>query len=872
MTVAAGSRLGPYEITGRIGAGGMGEVYRARDSRLGRSVAVKVLPPQFASDPDRLRRFEQEARAVAALSHPNVLAVYDVGTHEGSPFIVTELLEGESLRDRLRVGGLTVRKAVETAVQIAQGLAAAHEKGIVHRDLKPGNVFVTANGQVKILDFGLAKLTQSETTHDPYAETVSGEPSTESGAVLGTMGYTSPEQLRGDRADARSDIFSFGCVLYEMLSGVSPFLKRTGVETVTAIMSEDPAPLSGTGRAVAPALQEIASRCLEKRPEDRFSSAHDLALALRAVSGGSETPATVKAPRHVLRRRWLLAAAAAVVLLVAGGALLWRQRAQRPTLDPKRVVVAIFENRSGDSSLDALGRLAAESISEGLSRTGIVDVVPSSTVFALARQGAAGDRAGVKDPARRLADETGARLVVSGAYYVQGGEIRVHAAITDATTGRSTPLEQAVAAQSAPEKAVDSVRQRVMGAIAVRFDATAQVGSAGTAPDYRAYQEYLAGQELMYQDDGAAIARFTRALEIDPTFVAARIAVISRAFAISKPAEAASQLAILETQRERLTPAQQSLLAAFRARAAGRHEEALAAVREAARLTPNDVASAFMLATYAGHAYHLRESAEIWSSPLLREQFETKTGRGSRRWMYWWNLGLALHFLGEDERALAEVRRGRALNPDAASLVLVELLPLAGLARIDEIEPVIDEGSRMPSRFTRGDLMETVSVELRWHGHREAGVRWANRAVEWGRGRSAEQAGQAGARLLLAHALCLAERWDEARPLLQALVHESRDDTDSMSFLGIVAARRGERSEAMRISEELRRVERPSGPGGNTVGRAGIAAHIGEKERAFELLREALAEGYSLEGLHADFRLEPLRGYPPFEELMKPKG
>jgi tetratricopeptide (TPR) repeat protein len=324
----SGTRLGPYEIVALLGAGGMGEVYRARDTRLGRDVAIKVLPPEFAADAERLRRFEQEARAVAALSHPNVLAVFDVGTHETIPYLVTELLEGDSLRDRLRAGGLTVRKAVETAVQIAQGLSAAHEKGIVHRDLKPGNVFVTTNGQVKILDFGLAKLTHPETPSDPYARTVSGEPSTESGAVLGTMGYTSPERLRGDRADARSDIFSFGCVLYEMLSGTSPFLKRTGAETVTAIMSEDPAPLSGTGRMIAPALQEIVSRCLEKRLEDRFSTAHDLALALRAYSAGSETPATAPARSRSL----LLAGGVLTVAAIVAALAIWRpwRAASRP--------------------------------------------------------------------------------------------------------------------------------------------------------------------------------------------------------------------------------------------------------------------------------------------------------------------------------------------------------------------------------------------------------------------------------------------------------------------------------------------------------------------------------------------------------------
>src|SRR5512136_2633088 len=325
MSLTPGMRVGPYEVVAPVGAGGMGEVYRARDTRLGRDVAIKVLPAEFASDPERLRRFEQEARAVAALDHPNILALYDVGTHEGAPYLVTELLEGESLRDRLQAGPLPPRKAVELSVQIAQGLSAAHAKGIIHRDLKPGNVFVTKEGHVKILDFGLAKLAQPKSLAEAAQATTMLE-ATEAGTRLGTVGYMSPEQVRGQSVDQRSDIFAFGCVLYEMVSGSSPFRRETAADTTSAILHEDPAPLSGTGQAIAPALQEIVSRCLEKRPEERFSSAHDLALALRAVSGGPETPtpAPVRAPSG--KRRVVGLVVAGVALLAVVGVLFVKLR------------------------------------------------------------------------------------------------------------------------------------------------------------------------------------------------------------------------------------------------------------------------------------------------------------------------------------------------------------------------------------------------------------------------------------------------------------------------------------------------------------------------------------------------------------------
>jgi Tol biopolymer transport system component len=334
MGLQKGALLGRYEIVALVGAGGMGEVYRARDERIGRNVAIKVLPPEFGTDPERLRRFEQEARAAGALDHPNILAVHDVGSFEGSPYMVTEFLEGETLHQRLHGTGLTVRKAVEIAIQIARGLAAAHEKGIVHRDLKPANVFIANDGQVKILDFGLAKVTHPEVKPDPYGPTATSASSTEAGAVLGTMGYMSPEQLRGNPADARSDIFAFGCVLYEMVSGQPPFLKATAADTVSAVLHEEPPGLDSPGSTVPPGLRQIVRRCLEKRPQDRFSTAHDLALALEAAaSGDSELPVRGTHQRWALGRAWIVPAALLAALVAVAG--LWLvQRKQSDSLPP----------------------------------------------------------------------------------------------------------------------------------------------------------------------------------------------------------------------------------------------------------------------------------------------------------------------------------------------------------------------------------------------------------------------------------------------------------------------------------------------------------------------------------------------------------
>src|SRR5579872_315785 len=242
MALSAGERLGPYEIHGLIGKGGMGEVYRARDTRLGRTVAIKVLPAEFSAQEERLRRFEQEAQVLGALNHPNLLAIHDVGSQNGTHFLVSELLEGESLGERLQQGALPVRKAMDLGVQIAKGLAAAHEKGIVHRDIKPDNIFLTRDGRAKILDFGLAKQSSGKGNGDSATITAMA---TEPGMVMGTAGYMSPEQVRGRPADARSDIFSFGAILYEMVAGLRAFTGESSVEMMNAILKEDPPAISG---------------------------------------------------------------------------------------------------------------------------------------------------------------------------------------------------------------------------------------------------------------------------------------------------------------------------------------------------------------------------------------------------------------------------------------------------------------------------------------------------------------------------------------------------------------------------------------------------------------------------------------------------
>jgi Tol biopolymer transport system component len=357
MPLEPGTRLGAYEISALIGSGGMGEVYRARDARLGRDVAVKVVAG-LAADAERLRRFEQEARAAAALNHPNIIAVHDVGTADAMPYVVSELLEGGTLRERLHAGPLPVRKAVDAAVQVAHGLAAAHEKGIVHRDLKPENIFLTDDGRVKILDFGLAKLTEREAAAAGVSAVPTVPPDTLPGVVLGTIGYMSPEQVRGRPTDHRSDIFAFGTILYEMLSGRRAFAGDSGADTMTAILKEDPPDLPSAERHIPIALARIVDRCLEKSPAVRFQSAGDLAFALESLtsSSSSNVHATVERDRASVARRgwlpWIVAAVLAVLLAaaVATSLALWLAR-----MPPQSRVVTFAVNPPDGWMLDANG-------------------------------------------------------------------------------------------------------------------------------------------------------------------------------------------------------------------------------------------------------------------------------------------------------------------------------------------------------------------------------------------------------------------------------------------------------------------------------------------------------------------------------------
>ncbi len=516
MTFAAGARLGPYEILAPLGAGGMGEVYRAKDPRLGRDVAIKVLPASFSSDPDRLRRFEQEARAAGILNHPNITAIYDIGTHEGAPYVVQELLEGETVRSVLAGGRLSPRRTIDYALQIAHGLAAAHEKGIVHRDLKPENLFVTKDGRVKILDFGLAKLTHTETGPE-VTSLPTATAGTEPGVVLGTLGYMSPEQVRGKPADARSDIFSFGAILYEMLSGKRAFHGDSAADTMSAILMKEPPDLSQTNRDIAPGLERVVRHCLEKNPEQRFHSAHDVAFALEALSDVSTPTPAAAGLRAITRPRarillWAAGLAAALAALAA--AVLWL-RPGAGAIDS--LAVLPFVNAGGDPNAEYLSDGITESLINSVSQIPGIKVVSRASAF---------HYKGKDVGARTVGRELGIRAVLTGRIVQRGDALSIRAELVNARDDThlwgeeyNRRLSDILAVQEEIARDISGkLRQRLTGEEKKRL-------TKRYTENAEAYGLYLKGRyhwnKRTGEDTQKGIGYFQQAIEKDPTYALA---------------------------------------------------------------------------------------------------------------------------------------------------------------------------------------------------------------------------------------------------------------------------------------------------------------------------------------------------------------
>ena len=524
MNGLIGRRLGRYEVVSLLGAGGMGEVYRARDTVLERDVALKVLPEAAAEDPDRLERFAREARAVARLSHPNILEIHDVGHDNDVHYAVTELLEGESLRERLGRGRLPVRKAVSTADAIARGLGAAHTQGVVHRDVKPENVLLTSDGRVKVLDFGIASL------HEPEVQAAGPDASevstiTAAGSLLGTIGYMAPEQVRGEAADARSDVFALGCVLYEMLTGERSFRRATPAETLAAVLHDEPPPPTTLTPDIPAGIGRVVMRCLEKEPGERFQSAADVAFALRAAEGSRGHRPVARRGRR-FDRRFVAAAILGAAVVVAAG-LAWRHISFAPPALPeqKHVAVMRFQGSGGNPELQSLADGLTESVTSGME---LLEEQTRGDLWVVPARSSVQPEVQTPEGMYRNYDVT---VAITGSLGMEGKAIRLRLEVLDPVTQsllRRTVIEDSLGNVSAFQGEPVAAAARMLD-LQLSQESLDRLSATGTTMG-SALEHYLRGCGALRRaaDQGtvtSAISDLRKSVEIDPLFAAARLSL-----------------------------------------------------------------------------------------------------------------------------------------------------------------------------------------------------------------------------------------------------------------------------------------------------------------------------------------------------------
>ena len=756
MTELVGRNLGRYEVIDRLGGGGMGEVYRARDTQLGRDVAVKVLPDSATDRPKRRERFEREAMAVAQLSHPNVLEIYDFGIDDGQVYAVTELLEGKDLYFHLRKGPLPLRRALEIAVDIAEGLGAAHAKGVIHRDIKPSNIFITSSGTAKVLDFGLARMAEPPTLTRPEqdAATLTGE-----GAVVGTVGYMSPEQVRGDPVDARTDIFSFGCVLYEMFTGVKPFRRDSTLATLHAIVNDDPQPPSSLNPDLPTAVDHIVERCLAKDRDERFESARDIAFALRALSGSRSSIGPLRAYR-LRRARRHLAAAAVGAALVAAVVLAWQLAPQwLPTTPPlpeqKHLAVMQFDSATDDGP----DRWLALGLGEVLARN--LSFVEEQQRGGLWIQQGSPVRTYPSDKLDRLKPTRAVTIAIEGEVEHDGSVLRARLELVDPGTGRvlrTLEVDSGLANLGALQlRPIEAVASELGIGLA---DVTRDRITAGSTNITEAMTSYLQGLGSMAVDPPdleQTITQLERATRADPLFGPAWTALARARLAASDGGDASLEGAIDAARRAVAAgndPGEaEATLSALLDRD-GRFEEALAQLEKAVRVRPdsgelylqlgtmyrragrNDDAerayqrSIFLRPTY-GVTYHYL--ADLYRAEGRYEASATAWGRMAELLpehpTSFSNLGVAYHRLGRIDEAIAMFEKSLELQPEGNSTAVANLgtLYFEDARYTDAIEMFEQAAELRPDDYLRWGYLAHA---CRWGGEPERTAEAFGRAIE----------------------------------------------------------------------------------------------------------------------------------------------
>jgi len=855
-----GTLVGRYRIISRLGSGGMGDVYLAEDKELKRQIALKLISPTLGANLSSRTRFIREAQAAARLSHPNIVTIHEVGEFKGRPYIAMEFVEGESLRELIERDKLPLAQVLKIGIQICEGLQEAHIAGIVHRDIKPANILIDRRGQAKLLDFGLAAMQGAQAL-------------TKSGSTLGTVNYMSPEQVLGKNADARSDIFSLGIVLYEMISGRLPFHGDIEAVVMYAIANEGAELLSKYRPDIPDALQKIVDRALQKQPTDRYQSASEIATDLGRLMGdssgehyipraniGRRRSSRPHAPVSFIKKKITFAAMA--TLIIAAIIILSFVYPFGSSGDIfSRVVVAPFINQTGDPAIDPLGRMMADWTTQGLAQSGWIEAIPPEALSDVEN----------KESIQEIVRATGANVIVLGSYYLLGDSIRIQAKVVDANNRLLQAIEPVSSRSAESMEAVEGVRQRVMGALAVVANQRLDAGLMNAKPPtYEAYQQYIRGYDLLVKYPGSekSLKYFEKAYSIDTTYMLSLLYVAIVQMNVGRFALADSVLQFLTIRRDRLTRYQQLMLEVFIGDLSGDNMKSLTASREAAKIAL-DPPTYYMWGIEALGANLPRECIRAI------KKIDQKHPR-ARAWVYnLTTLADAFHLIGDYRKEVEAAKLGRELFPDKVSIFLLqEIQALASRGKMEDLKKALDEVAEYDRGIYIGYSIRIAARELRAHGYEDAAMGVYEQAIRWYEDLPAEE--MKSRRFEYATALYEARKWQQARIIFEELAGDSPENIDYNSIIGCVAAREGNKEKASEISQWLGNIRQPYLFGTPSYCRARIAAILGDKKQAVSFLEDSARQGQFRGSnrmmLHLEFDFESLRDYPPFQELIKPLG
>lgn len=868
---------GRYQIIEELGKGGMGKVYKVLDTKINEKIALKLIRPEIAADKNTITRFSNELKLARKIRHKNICQMFDLGEEKGTHYITMEFVPGEDLKSMIRMSGhLAVGTTISIARQICEGLAEAHESGVVHRDLKPSNIMIDKGGNARIMDFGIARSLK--------AKGITG-----SGVMIGTPEYMSPEQIEGKEVDERSDIYSLGVILYEMITGQVPFEGDTPFTVGVKHKSEIPKDPKELNAQMPDELSGMILRCLEKDKNSRYRSAGELLTDLVNIEKGIPVTQKVMPQKTPLTSKEITLKfdlKTMVIPLLTGMVIIvltwfFFFRGKEPTLDPNLVLVTVFDNQTGIASLDPHGRVAADSLAEGISQMDELEVVPVSAVPERS-QSAEGERGGFQGVAQiqKQAKQTGAGIVITGSYYMAGQELQFNAKITDAQTGKMiSSVSSELGASRESDEAfkpyldiIRNMRQRVMGVLAAKNDPYMAEVLSLKPPSYDAYQEFHLGLEYFASDYDQSIKHFQRAHELDSSFVLPLISISIAHANNERYEEAQAILDQVNLQREKLTEFDLAALDNQLYGLQGRPEKALGVLRKAEKRFPDS----FTILDWIGLEsiwLNRPQEAVISLSKINMETMSKWTMPTSS-----WSLGrmiTAYHMLKDYENEQLTIQRAKELFPNRIWRTR-EVRVLAALGKIEDVQRLVDESfAGLSKAGNPGSVAYEAVEELRVHGYMEEAQNIADRLADWATKQMPAKPSESQQRGLAAR-MYLAQRWDEAYALYKDLTQNYSDSRYFVSYSGRqgrAAVCRGDMEEARKISEELGLLDRPYLFGSHSYQRACVASLLGNKQQAVDLLQQAMREGYkfSIDVIqNQDFL--PLQDFPPFQEFIKPKG